>query len=108
MSVQAAVDYTVGLIEDSYRIVNAAEARLPKLDGKAKEDLDTYIEQCKDQAAGSIYFQYGQPSQYGQGGLANLTNVTIVNTHRDTFPNLLSRETKLLFNYKSVESWRFK
>lgn len=67
MSVQAAVNHTVGLIEESYRIVNAAEARIPKLEGKAKEDLDTYIEQCKDQAAGSIYFQYGQPNEYGQG-----------------------------------------
>ncbi|DAA74830.1 TPA_exp: Uncharacterized protein A8136_2248 [Trichophyton benhamiae CBS 112371] len=61
MSVQAAVDYTVGLIEESYRIVNAAGARLPKLEGKAKEDLDTYIEQCKDQAAGCIYFHQYSP-----------------------------------------------
>ncbi|KAM5472794.1 hypothetical protein MauCBS54593_002506 [Microsporum audouinii] len=61
MNVQAAVDYTVGLIEESYRIVSEAETRLPKLGGKAKADLDTYIEQCKDQAAGSIYFHQYSP-----------------------------------------------
>ncbi|KAK2820040.1 hypothetical protein FQN49_007781 [Arthroderma sp. PD_2] len=61
LSVQAAVDYTVGLIEESYRIVSEAETRLPKLEGKAKTDLDTYIEQCKDQAAGSIYFHQYSP-----------------------------------------------
>ncbi|KAF3484022.1 uncharacterized protein GIQ15_03346 [Arthroderma uncinatum] len=57
----SAVDYTVGLIEESYRIVNEAGTRLPKLEGKAKADLDTYIEQCKDQAAGSIYFHQYSP-----------------------------------------------
>lgn len=58
LSLQAAVDRTVELIDESYKIVNKAEARLPKLEGKAKDDLDTYIVQCKDQATGSVYFQY--------------------------------------------------
>jgi hypothetical protein len=57
MSVQEAADFTVTMIEESYRIVNEAVERLPKLEGKAKEDLDTYIEQCKDQATGSVHFQ---------------------------------------------------
>lgn len=57
MDVQAAADYTVALIEDSYRIVNDATARLPQLDGQEKEHLHTYIEQCKDQATASVHFQ---------------------------------------------------
>lgn len=58
LSLQAAVDETVKMIDESYNIINRAERRLPKLEGKAKEDLYTYILQCKDQATGSVYFQY--------------------------------------------------
>lgn len=57
MDVQAAADYTVSLVEESYRIVNEATKRLPILEGREKTHLDTYIEQCKDQATGSVHFQ---------------------------------------------------
>lgn len=58
MTLQGAADRAVELIEESYRLVNEAEKRLPVLEGKAKEDLAEYVDQCKDQATGSVYFQY--------------------------------------------------
>lgn len=57
MDVQEAADFTVALIEESYRIVNEAEKRLPELQGKAKADMAQYVDQCKDQATGSVYWQ---------------------------------------------------
>nr|WFJ08646.1 sesquiterpene cyclase [Spiromastix sp.] len=67
MDVQEAADYTVSLIEESYAAVNAAEKRLPELDGKAKADLDAYVDQCKDQATGSVYWHELSPRYLGKG-----------------------------------------
>ncbi len=58
MSLQSAADHTVQLIEESYKAVNDAEGRLPDLDEDAKKDLLEYVSQCKDQATGSVYWQY--------------------------------------------------
>lgn len=57
MDVQAATDYTVSLVEESYRIVNEATERLPRLRGQEEEHPGTYTEQCKDQVIGSVHFQ---------------------------------------------------
>lgn len=57
MGVQEAADYTVALIAESYKEINEAEKRLPKLEGRAKDHLAHYVEQCKDQATGSVLFQ---------------------------------------------------
>ncbi|EEH16237.2 hypothetical protein PABG_06324 [Paracoccidioides brasiliensis Pb03] len=67
MTMQEAADYTVELIKESYRIVNEAQKRLPALEGKAKDDLAEYIEQCKDQATGSVWFHELSPRYLGQG-----------------------------------------
>ncbi|PGH10192.1 hypothetical protein AJ80_07551 [Polytolypa hystricis UAMH7299] len=67
MGVQESADHTVGLIEESYRLVNEAVKSLPVLEGKAKEDLAEYVDQCKDQATGSVYWHELSPRYLGKG-----------------------------------------